>query len=127
MTRHARQMQQQSEWSRALYQCPNRRAAKTQDEISLPVPWHGAIDCFRWTLANHDLGRDEGLASSARARPRYPERSPGAQARRQLAPQRASSLNEQRLVDGFMADAHGLIVREVDQESAGDLFWAPGV
>ena len=88
------------------------------------MPRHGAIGCFRWTLADHDLGRDEGLASAARARPRYPERSPGAQARRQLAPQRASSLNEQRLIDGFMANAHGLIVREVDQELAGDLLWA---
>jgi hypothetical protein len=36
-------------------------------------------------------------------------------------------LNEQRLVDGFMADAHGFIIREVDWKSAGDLFWAPGV
>src|ERR1700733_11938387 len=26
-----------------------------------------------------------------------------------------------------MANAHGLIVREVDRESAGDLLWAPGV
>ena len=59
--------------------------------------------------------------------PRRPERPPGAQARRQLAPQRASSSNEQRLIDGFMADAHGVIVREVDREPAGDLLRAPGV
>src|SRR5271170_1487049 len=127
MARHARQVQQQSESSRALHQCADRRTAKTQDEVSFPMARHGAIGCFRWTLADHDLGRDEGLASSARARPRYPERPPGAQARRQLAPQRASSLNEQRLIDGFMANAHGLIVREVDRESAGYLLWAPGV
>ena len=36
-------------------------------------------------------------------------------------------LNEQRLIDGFMADAHGVIVREVDREPAGDLLRAPGV
>src|SRR5207342_3420629 len=51
----------------------------------------------------------------------------GAQAGRQLAAQHASTLNEQRLIDGFMADAHGLIVREVNQQAAGDLFRAPGV
>jgi len=51
----------------------------------------------------------------AAARPWYAQRTPGAQAGRQLAVQRASTLNEQRLIDGFMADAHGLIVREVDR------------
>src|SRR5581483_4638580 len=33
---------------------------------------------------------------------------------------------EERLIDRFMADAHVVIVREVDRKSAGDLLRAPG-
>jgi hypothetical protein len=127
MARHARQVQQQCEACRALYQSADRGTTKTQDEVSFPVARHGSIGCLRRTLADHDVGRDEGLASTARARPRHPQHPPGAQAGRQLAAQRASTLNEQRLIDGFMADAHGLIVREVNQQAASDLLRAPGV
>jgi hypothetical protein len=88
---------------------------------------HRAIGCFRRSLADHDFGRDEGHALTTCASPRDPERPPSAQAGRQLAPQRASPLNEQRLMVCFMADAHGLIVRKVNREPAGDLFWAPGI
>src|SRR5215207_7893568 len=38
----------------------------------------------------------------------------------------ASALNEQRLIEGFVADAHGLIVREVNRKATGDLLRAPG-
>ena len=87
---------------------------------------HGAIGCLRRPFADHDFGRDEGLASTTRASPRYSKWPPGAQAGRQLPPQRASSLNEERLINCFMADAHVVIVREVDWKSAGDLLRAPG-
>ena len=115
-------------WERlALHQGADRRTPKTQDKVSFPVARHGAIGCLRRTLADHDLGRDEGLASPARARPRHPQHAPGAQAGRQFAAQRASTLNEQRLIDGFMADAHGRVVREVHRQATGDLLRAPGV
>ena len=42
-------------------------------------------------------------------------------------PQHASTLDEQRLIDGLMADAHSLIVREVDGQAPGDLLRAQGV
>jgi len=58
------------------------------------------------TLADHDLGRYEGLASPPRARSRCPQHPPSTQACRQLTAQRTTTLNEQRLIDGFMADAH---------------------
>ena len=119
-------MQQHREARRALDQGADRRAAKAQDEVSFPVSRHGAIGCFRRTLADHDLGRDEALASPACARPRHPQRPPGSQAGRQFAAQRSSTLNEQRLIDGFVADAHRLIVREVDRQAAGNLLRAPG-
>jgi putative transposase len=72
----------------------DRGTAKTQDEVPFPVAWHGSIGSLRWTLADHDLGRDESLASPTRARPWYPQRPSGAQAGRQLATQRASTLNK---------------------------------
>src|SRR3954467_12047256 len=87
---------------------------------------HGAIGCLRWTFADHNLRRDEGLAPPARARSRCPQHPSSAQAGRQLAAQCTAPLNEQRLVDGLMADAHGLIVREVDRQAASDLLRAPG-
>ena len=88
---------------------------------------HNAIKCFRRTLADHDIGRYEGLDSPARASPRHSQHPPRTQAGRQLAAQRTSALNEQRLINGLMADAHRLIVREVDRQAAGDLLRAPGV
>src|SRR3954469_25741462 len=75
---------------------------------------------------DHNLRRDEGLAPPARARSRCPQHPSSAQAGRQLAAQCTAPLNEQRLVDGLMADAHGLIVREVDRQAASDLLRAPG-
>src|SRR3954467_7262054 len=65
-------------------------------------------------------------APSAGARPRHPQRPPGAQAGGQLAAQRPPALHVQRLVDGFMADAHGLIIGKVEPQAAGDLVRAPG-
>ena len=46
---------------------------------------------------------------------------------RQLAAQGPSGLDEKRLVDGFVTDAHALIVREVEPQAAGDLLRAPRV
>ena len=127
MVRHARQVQQQSEARHTLHQGANCGTAEAQDEVPFPVARHGAISCLRRALADHDLGRDEGLAPPARARSRHPQHPPGTQAGRQLAAQRATTLNEQSLIDGFMADAHGLIVREVDRQAASNLLRAPGV
>src|SRR5215212_1021368 len=43
-----------------------------------------------------------------------------------FAAQRSSALDEECLVDGFVADAHCLVVREVDRQAPGNLFRAPG-
>src|SRR4051794_19868579 len=80
----------------------------------------------RVVRSTNNLRRDEGLAPPARARSRCPQHPSSAQAGRQLAAQCTAPLNEQRLVDGLMADAHGLIVREVDRQAASDLLRAPG-
>jgi hypothetical protein len=127
MVRHARQVQQQGEARHTLHQGANCGTAKAQDEVPFPVARDGAISCLRRALADHDFGSDEGLAPPARARSRHPQHPPGTQAGRQLAAQRATILNEQSLIDGFMADVHGLIVREVDRQAASNLLRAPGV
>ena len=119
-------MQQHREARRALDQRADRRAAQAEDEVSFPVSRHRPIGRFGGTLADHDLGRDEALAAPACARPRHPQRPPGSQAGRQFAAQRASALNEERLIDGFVADAHRLVVREVDRQAPGNLLRAPG-
>ena len=47
------------------------------------------------------------------------------QARDELAFERTTTLNEQRLIDRLMADAHRPIIREIDPEPMKDLFRTP--
>src|SRR3954452_12270868 len=126
MARHGRQVKQDREPRRALHQGADGGTAQAEDEVLLPVARHRPILRLRRALAEQDLGGEAGLAPSAAARPRHPQRPPGAQAGGQLAAQRPAALHVQRLIDGFVADAHGLIVAEVEPQAAGDLFWAPG-
>src|SRR5215207_3735151 len=125
VARHARQVQQHGEARGALHERADRRAAEAEDEVSFPVTGNSAISRLRRTLADHDLGPDKALAPPARARPRDPQRSAATQAGGQLASQPAAALDEQRLVDSFVADPHGHVVREVDRQAARDLLWAP--
>jgi hypothetical protein len=81
---------------------------------------------FSRTLADHDLWRYKAFASLARARPGHSQRTPCSQAGRQLAAQRSTALNEKGLVDSFVADAHRLVIREVDRQAPGNLLGAPG-
>src|SRR5215470_17985067 len=71
MTRYTWQVQQQSEARRAFHQNADRGTAETQNEIPFTVSWHVSMGGLRLTLADHHLGREEGLASSMRARPRH--------------------------------------------------------
>src|SRR3954469_5794513 len=126
MARHGRQVKQDREPRRALHQGADGGTAQAEDEVPLPVARHRPIGRLRRALADQDLGGEAGLAPSAAARPRHPQRPPGAQAGGQLAAQRPAALHVQRLIDGFVADAHGLIVAEVEPQAAGDLVRAPG-
>src|SRR5215203_911398 len=126
VTCHARQVQQHGEPSRALDQRSDGRAAKTQNEITLPMSGHRTVGDFYRALANHDLGRYEVLASPTCARSRHSEHPAGAQTGCQFAAERASTLDEQGLIDSLVADAHRGVVRKVDRQAASDLLRAPG-
>ena len=125
MTLHARQMQQHREARRALDQRADRRAAEPQDQVAFPVARHRPVIGFGRTLGDHDVGRDEVLASQADTRSRRAQGSSCSQASGQLAAQGTAGLDEERLVDGFVADAHPLVIREVHDQASGDLFRAP--
>ena len=58
--------------------------------------------------------------------PSAPATRAGSQAGRQLAAQHSPTLDEQGLIDGFVADAHRRVVREVDLQPSGNLLRAPG-
>jgi hypothetical protein len=52
-------------------------------------------------------------------------RSPRPQAARQLSAQLTTALDEQRLVDRFVAHVHARVLRELDPEPSRDLLWRP--
>src|SRR5919107_1657856 len=61
----------------------------------------------------------------ARAGPRDAQSPPAPQAGGQVTAQGSAALNEQRLIDGLMADAHRLVLRKVEPQAASDLFRTP--
>ena len=122
---HARQVQQHREPGGALDQCPDRRAVQSDDQIAFPVARHRPVGGFGRALADHDLRADEVPAAPARAGPRHAQRPPGAQARGQLAAQRAAALDVERLIDRLVADPHRLIIGEVHPQPVGDLLRTP--
>ena len=122
----AGKMQQHREARGALDQRADRRAAKAQDEVSFPVSRHRSIGRFGGASTDHDLRRDETFAAPAYPRPGHPQHASCSQAGGQLAAQRSPALNEEGLIDGFVADAHRLVVREVDRQASSNLLRAPG-
>ena len=116
MLRHPRQVQQHREPRRALHQRADRGTVQPEDEIPFPVTRHCPVAHFCWALADHNLRYDESLAPTADARPWDPQRTPGAQTGRQLAAQGPPALYVKRLVDGFVADAHHIIVGKVEPQ-----------
>ena len=86
---------------------------------------HRPVGRFCRSFADHHLRRHKRLAPPARARLRHPQRPTRAQAGRQLAPQRAPALDVKRLVDGLVADAHGLVSGKVEPQALCDLLRTP--
>ena len=120
-----RQVHQERGSAAALDERADRGPARSDDQIAFPVPGNRAIRGLGGTFAEDDIRGDMPLRLVLRPRPRLPQRPAGAQTRDQLPLERATALDEQRLVDRLMADAHGLIIGEVDLQPVRDLFRAP--
>ena len=117
-------MEQHGEPSRPLDEGPYRRAAQAQDEVAFPMSRDSSVRGLGRSLAHHELGRDERLASSCPGS-WHTERTSRTQARCQFATKCASALNVERLVNGLVRDPHRFIFGEVESKSAGDLLGAP--
>jgi hypothetical protein len=98
----------------ALDQRADRAALQTNQKIPLPMTWYGAISDLGWTLADQRLRGDMGPRLLPGPRPRHPQRPTPAQAADQLPFERTAALHIECLVDGLVADLHGLIIGEID-------------
>ena len=121
----ARQVDQHREPGGALDEGADRRALQPDDEIAFPVPGHGTVLGFGRAFADHHLGRDVAPRPSAGSGSWHPQCPPGAQAGHELALERSAALDVERLVDRLVADAHGLIIGEIDLQPLGDLLGTP--
>jgi len=54
--------------------------------------------------------------------PRHAQCPPSSQTANQLTFESPSALNVESLVDGFVRNAHGFVIREVSLQSVGNLF-----
>jgi hypothetical protein len=89
------------------------------------MPGNGAIGDLRWPLADQRLRGDMGPRLLPGSRPRDPQRLAPAQAGDQLPFERTAAFYVERLVDGLVADPHGLFIGEIDLQPLGDLLRAP--
>jgi hypothetical protein len=96
---HARQVEQYCEPSSPFHKSPNCRTAESEDEITFPVAGNRSVGRLRWTLADHDLRRNEALAPCAYSGPWDSKCTPGPKAGGQFPAQRTPSLNVECLVD----------------------------
>src|SRR5690606_30867851 len=118
-------MHQQGRAALALDDRADRGPARADDQITLPMPGNGAVRSLDGTFGEHDISGDMPLRAVLRSSPWPAQRAAGPQAGDELAFERTTALDEQRLVDRLVADAHGLILREVDLQSVRDLLRAP--
>ncbi len=88
---------------------------------------HGPVLDLGGSFADHHLRGDMGPGGLAGSGPRNPQRPPRAQARDQLALERTPAFDVERLVDGLVADAHGLIIGEIDTQPVRDLLGTPAL
>src|SRR5699024_9937100 len=125
MAFHARQVHQQGGAAAAFDEGADRRPTGPDDQIALPMSVHRPVIGLGRTLGQDHISGDMPLRLVARTSPRCSQRPTGAQTGDQFALERAAPLDEQRLVDRLVADAHGLIIGEVDLQTLADLLRAP--
>ena len=121
----AGQVEQHRESGGTFDQCADCGAAKSDDEVALPVSRNRSVLDLGGPLPDQDLGSDKRLAATTAAGPRHAQRLPGAQAGRQFAAQCPPPLDVQRLVDSLVRDPHRDVIGILYPEAVGDLLRAP--
>jgi hypothetical protein len=97
-----------------------------QEEVPLPVAGDGTVFDLRGTLGDHDAAGDLSLSLALRALSLGVAGVPAAsKAGRELAPQRAAALDEQRQVDRLVGDLHVRITRVGAAQPPRDLLGRP--
>ena len=89
------------------------------------MPGDGAVRGLRRTFGEYDIRGDMPLRPVPHSSSWSPECAACSQASDELTLERTPTLDEQRLIDRLVADAHGLIIREVDLQTARDLLRTP--
>lgn len=74
---------------------------------------HSTIFGFRRPVGDHHILANVCPGFCLCPGPRHAQRSPSAETANQFALESASTLNIECLVNGFVGDAHGLVIREV--------------
>ena len=120
-------MDQHREPGAALDEGADGGALQSDDQIAFPVAWDRSFLDLGGPLADQHVVGDVVPGSASDSSSGGPQRTPGSQAGDQFTLQRAASIDIEGLVDGLVADPHGLIIGEVDRQTPRDLFGAPGL
>ena len=121
----AGQVEQHRESGGTFDQCADCGAAKSDDEVALPVSRNRSVLDLGGPLPDQDFGSDKRLTATTAAGPWHAQRLPGAQAGRQFAAQCPPPLDVQRLVDSLVRDPHRDVIGILYPEAVGDLLRAP--
>ena len=121
----AGQVEQHRESGGTFDQCADCGAAKSDDEVALPVSRNRSVLDLGGPLPDQDFGSDKRLTATTAASPWHAQRLPGAQAGRQFAAQCPPPLDVQRLVDSLVRDPHRDVIGILYPEAVGDLLRAP--
>src|SRR5690606_34512400 len=108
----SRQMDQRGEPRRPLDDGADRGPVDADDEVPFVVAGDGAVLSIRGPLADEDIRGHVSPRHPLRPRPRHTKRPPGAKTQNELALERPTALDEQRLVDGLVTDPHAVIIGE---------------
>ena len=88
---------------------------------------NGAIFRFCRATGDHHILADVCPCLGLCPASKYAQCPPGAQAVHQFALESTTTLNVEGLVDGFVRNTHGFVIREVDAQPVGNLFGRPAI
>ncbi|CAB3775235.1 hypothetical protein LMG29542_08617 [Paraburkholderia humisilvae] len=91
------------------------------------MPWHCTILHFCRPARNHHILANVRPGPGLRPGPRYAQRPPCAKTADQLTLEGAPALDIESLVNCFVRDAHGFVIREVELQPFGNLLGRPAI